>query len=117
MELLAALWLPGSPLAQRLSRQTKAVPLERDASSIHHRLASGVPSSTPISGTPLPVGVAPTGMAIDDSGSLLAVDNSNLGVNPGTISLFTIGAGGALTAQPAVNAGDSPQFVNFFNLP
>ncbi|MGB2633121.1 MAG: Ig-like domain-containing protein [Candidatus Acidiferrum sp.] len=80
-------------------------------------LASGVPSSTPITGTPLPVGVAPTGIAIDDSGSLLAVDNTNLAASPGTISLFTIGAGGALTAQPAVDAGNNPQFVNFFNLP
>ncbi len=80
-------------------------------------LASGVPSSTPISGTPVATGVAPTGIAIDDSGSLLAVDNSNLGNTPGTISLFTIGASGGLTAQTAVNAGTSPQFVNFFNLP
>lgn len=80
-------------------------------------LASGVPSTTPISGTPLPTGVAPKGIAIDDSGSLLAVDNNNPGVSPGTISLFTIGSSGALTAAPAVNAGNSPQFVNFFNLP
>jgi 6-phosphogluconolactonase (cycloisomerase 2 family) len=80
-------------------------------------LTSGVPATTPISGTPLSTGIAPKGMAIDDSGSLLAIDNSNQGNSPGTISLFTIGAGGALTAVPAVNAGLSPQFVNFFNLP
>ena len=87
------------------------------ARSSASRWLQAVPSATPISGTPLPTGVAPKGIAIDDSGSLLAVDNNNLGVSPGTISLFTIGSGGALTAAPAVNAGNSPQFVNFFNLP
>jgi trimeric autotransporter adhesin len=80
-------------------------------------LTGGVPSATPITGTPIATGLAPTGIAIDPTSTLIAVDNSGDGVNPSTISLFTIGAGGALTSQTAVAAGVNPYFVTFYNAP
>lgn len=78
-------------------------------------LAAGVPSTTPISGTPVPTGETPMGIAIDPTGSLVAVSNVGDTVNPSTISLFTIGSTGALTSQTAVAAGVSPNFIVFYN--
>jgi 6-phosphogluconolactonase (cycloisomerase 2 family) len=79
-------------------------------------LTSGVPSTTPISGTPVAAGVGPTGIVIDPTSSLIAVDNSSLGA-AGTISLFTIGSGGTLTSDAPVDTGLSPIFVTFYNAP
>jgi trimeric autotransporter adhesin len=78
-------------------------------------LASGVPSTTPISGTPIATGESPMGIAIDPTSSLLAVSNIGDTINPSTVSLFTIGSTGSLTSQTAVAAGISPQFIVFYN--
>ncbi len=82
-------------------------------------LTSGAPSTTPITGTPAPTGVLPTGMAIDPTGVLLAIDNSNLQSTPtpGSISLFTIGSGGTLTVDTAVPAGIGAEHVTSTTLP
>lgn len=80
-------------------------------------VAAGVPATTPITGTPIPTGVSPTGIAIDPTGSLLAVDNIGTTTSASTISLFTIGSGGALTADPAVATQDSPRFIVFYDAP
>jgi len=79
-------------------------------------LTSGLPSTTPITGTPVATGVAPTGIAIDPTSALIAVDNSGIS-GPGTISLFTIGSGGTLTSDTPVATGQSPIFVTFYNAP
>lgn len=80
-------------------------------------LTAGVPSTTPITGTPVATGLAPTGIAIDSTGTLIAVDNAGDGSTASTISLFTIGSGGALTSQTPVATGVSPIFVTFVNAP
>jgi hypothetical protein len=54
-------------------------------------------------------------MDIDPTGSLIAVANS--GAASLNISLYTIGAGGALTSQPTVANGNYPLFITFFNAP
>lgn len=72
---------------------------------------------TAISGTPKSTGIFPFfNMAIDPTGALLATAN-NIDGPPGTISLFAIGAGGTLTADTPVTAGDAPTFVIFLNTP
>jgi DNA-binding beta-propeller fold protein YncE len=76
-------------------------------------LTSGVPGTTPITSTPAATGAGPTGMAIDPTGVLLAVDNS-LSHN---ISLFTIGSGGALTVDTPATAGVNAKFVTFYDAP
>jgi trimeric autotransporter adhesin len=85
------------------------------------KLTSGVPGTTPITGTPAATGVAPTGIAIDPTGVLIAVDNSNPTTTTppaaGSISLFTIGSGGALTVDTPAAAGISPVLVTFYNAP
>ena len=80
-----------------------------------YTLAAGVPSTTPITGTPIATGSLPTGMAIDPTSSLLAVDNLGTTTSPSTISLFTIGSTGALTSQTPVATQDSPKFIVFYN--
>jgi 6-phosphogluconolactonase (cycloisomerase 2 family) len=63
-------------------------------------------------GTAQATGASPTGMAIDPTGALLAVDNNI----DNTISLFQVGATGALTpSTPAtVPTEATPQFVVFY---
>lgn len=58
-------------------------------------------------------------MAIDPTGVLLAVDNSNVQTTPapGSISLFTIGSGGTLTVDAPVAAGMDAEFVTFYDAP
>jgi 6-phosphogluconolactonase (cycloisomerase 2 family) len=80
-----------------------------------YTLAAGAPSTNPISGTPIATGLSPTGMAIDPTSSLLAVDNVGTSTTPSTISLFTIGSTGALTSQTPVATQDSPRFIVFYN--
>jgi len=70
-----------------------------------------------LSGTPtamIPTGTAPTGMAIDPTGSLIAVSN---GAPDGEISLFTIGSTGVLSPQSPLltTAGGQLQYVTFYN--
>jgi 6-phosphogluconolactonase (cycloisomerase 2 family) len=79
-------------------------------------LTSGVLGTTPITTTPIATGVSPTGMDIDPTGVLAAVANSS-NMGPGTISLYTIGSGGALTSQAPVTTGNFPLFVTFNNAP
>jgi len=77
---------------------------------------------TPI-GSPIATGNTPDGMAIDPTGSLLAIDNFGLNPGPptGSISLYTVtpsgaSAGGLTAANPAsVPAGTSTQFVSYYN--
>jgi len=79
--------------------------------------ADGTIPSTPITGTPITAGPVPTGIAIDISGTLLAVDNSGA-TTLGSISLYSITpASGALAAKtPAtVPAGNLAQLVTFYN--
>jgi 6-phosphogluconolactonase (cycloisomerase 2 family) len=82
-------------------------------------LSSGVPGTTPITGTPAATGSAPTGIAIDPTGVLIAVDNSNPQnpPAPGSVSLLTIGSGGALTVDTPVAAGIGAQHVTFYDAP
>jgi 6-phosphogluconolactonase (cycloisomerase 2 family) len=76
-------------------------------------LSSGVPSTTLITGTPLPTGISPTTIAIDPSGSLMMVNNQG----SSTISLFTIGSGGTLTSDTPVATGIGPTFLYLLNAP
>ena len=55
-------------------------------------------------------------MDIDPTGVLAAVANSS-NMGPGTLSLYTIGSGGALTSQAPVTTGNFPLFVTFNNAP
>ena len=66
-------------------------------------------------GTAVPTETNPFGIAIDPTGTLLATDNNE----SASISLFTVGTGGALTAKtPAtVATGQAPLFVTFYNAP
>ncbi len=77
-----------------------------------YTLTAGIPSATEI-GTSAATGVLPQGIAIDPTSTLIAVENTG----DNTISLFTIGSGGALTAQTPVPAGNLPNFVIFSNAP
>jgi len=80
-------------------------------------LTAGVPSTAPITGTPVATGEYPFGMAIDPTGVLLAVDNAGDGATASTISLFTINADGTLTSQTPVATGINPNYVTFYNAP
>jgi DNA-binding beta-propeller fold protein YncE len=75
-------------------------------------LSSGAIGSA-VSGTPIPTGTQPMGgIIIDPTGVLMAVDNS--GGN--TISVYTIGSGGTLTASSTtITAGTNPFYVTFYN--
>jgi len=77
-----------------------------------YALNNGVVGSA-IGGLPIAAGNDSTGMAIDATGALLAVDNSS----DNDISLYTIGAGGALSAKtpPTVGAGTTDLFITFLN--
>jgi trimeric autotransporter adhesin len=68
-------------------------------------------------GSPQPTDVGPTGMAIDPTGVLLAVDNYNDGSTAGDISTFTIGSNGGITptSMPTVPADVKAEFVVFYN--
>ena len=64
-------------------------------------------------GTVQATGNAPTGMDIDPTGVLLAIDNSA----DADVSLFSLGSTGAATpaSQATVPAGTGPAFVTFYN--
>jgi len=55
-------------------------------------------------------GNGPTGIVIDPTGVLLAVDDNG----GASISPFKLGAGGVLTAYPIVTTGAAPQFLAFY---
>jgi 6-phosphogluconolactonase (cycloisomerase 2 family) len=65
-------------------------------------------------GTPVGPGVVtgdgPTGIAIDPTGVLVAVDDN--GGN--SISSYALGAGGVLTPYPDTPTGAAPQFITFY---
>jgi 6-phosphogluconolactonase (cycloisomerase 2 family) len=83
-------------------------------------LTSGIPGTAPV-GSPVSTGVYPNGIVVDPTSSLVAVENAGNANSdtptPSTISLFTIGTGGALTAQTPVPTGIGPFFVTFYNVP
>jgi 6-phosphogluconolactonase (cycloisomerase 2 family) len=79
-------------------------------------LTSGIPGTAPV-GSPVATGVFPTAIVVDPTTSLVAVGNASDQTNPSTISLFTIGSTGALTAQTPVPAGIGPFFVIFYDAP
>lgn len=56
-------------------------------------------------------GNSPDGIVVDPSSTLLAVDNNF----SNTISLFQIGAGGALTKVTPASTGSGPLFVTFYD--
>jgi 6-phosphogluconolactonase (cycloisomerase 2 family) len=64
---------------------------------------------TPV-GLAIPTGNTPTGIVIDPTGILLAVDNNF----DHSISPYAIGTGGVLTADPIVNTDTAPQFLTFY---
>lgn len=78
-----------------------------------YTFTGGVLGSTAFSTQP--VGVAPTGIAIDRTGALMAVDNTG----SGNISLLAVGSGGALTPDtpPTIGAGNNPILLVFYNAP
>jgi 6-phosphogluconolactonase (cycloisomerase 2 family) len=73
--------------------------------------SGGALTATINSGKPYPVGLTPTGVAVDPSGTIVAtannVDNS--------ISVFTAAADGSLTADNLVEASGAPSFLVFAN--
>ncbi len=66
--------------------------------------------SSPI-GTAQPTGTGPTGIAIDPTGVLLAIDS-----NDGNISTYTVGSNGGVTptTTPEVATGANDEFVVFY---
>lgn len=89
-----------------------------------YNIAAGGAIGSAITGTPVATGLGPTGISIDPTSSLIAVDN---GFSiPGTISLLSIGSGGALTGGTSVpvhdttppnSNGSQPLFVIFYVAP
>jgi 6-phosphogluconolactonase (cycloisomerase 2 family) len=77
-----------------------------------YSVAAGV-IGTAITGSPWATGTSPSGgIVIDPTGVLLAVDN----LNSNSISLFTVGTGGALTpVTPTTPTGASPLYVTLYN--
>jgi 6-phosphogluconolactonase (cycloisomerase 2 family) len=68
-------------------------------------------------GSTVATGRFPRGIAIDPTGVLLAVDNAGDGTNSGSISLFSVGSDGALTAKTPVAAGVNAFHVIFYDAP
>jgi 6-phosphogluconolactonase (cycloisomerase 2 family) len=79
-------------------------------------LTSGIPGTAPV-GSAVSTGLSPNGIVVDPTTSLVAVENEGDQANPSTISLFTIGSTGALTAQTPVATGVAPFFVIFYDAP
>jgi 6-phosphogluconolactonase (cycloisomerase 2 family) len=60
-------------------------------------------------GTALPTDVAPGGMALDPTGTLLVIDTNGVdNTSPSPIDLYSVGTGGALTADTSVPGGVAP---------
>jgi 6-phosphogluconolactonase (cycloisomerase 2 family)/uncharacterized protein YjdB len=67
-----------------------------------------------IAGTPVATGVSPTGIIIDPTGTLLAVDNNfSNNISPFGVATDT----GTPTVEPTVATGNGPLFVTFLNAP
>lgn len=87
-----------------------------DGSSAGQVFTYGLNTSTGVIGSAIgsaqPTDLAPTGMAVDPTGALLAIDNFDANV----LSLFTIGSDGSVTpATPATVPTDTtPEFVVFY---
>jgi 6-phosphogluconolactonase (cycloisomerase 2 family) len=79
-------------------------------------VTSGMPGTAPV-GSAVATGVSPNGIVVDPTTALVAVENFGDGTSPSTISLFTIGSTGALTAQTPVATGVAPLFVTFYDAP
>ena len=73
--------------------------------------AGGVLTATINSGNPYPLGAGPIGVAVDPTGTIVAVANSF----NNTLSVFTAAADGSLTADKLVETGSAPQFAVFAN--
>jgi len=70
--------------------------------------ANGV-IGTPV-GASIATGLLPTGIAIDPTGVLVAVDNNG----DNSITPYALGASGVLTAYPLVTTDDAPEYVTFY---
>jgi trimeric autotransporter adhesin len=79
-------------------------------------LASGVVGSA-VSGTGAAVGNNPSDISIDPTGAILTINNVGNGTAASTISVVPVGSAGALSSATNVNAGISPYFVTFYNVP
>jgi 6-phosphogluconolactonase (cycloisomerase 2 family) len=64
---------------------------------------------TPV-GAAIPTGNGPTGIVVDPTGVLVAVDNNG----DNSITPYALGTGGVLTAYPIVITGNAPQFLTFY---
>jgi 6-phosphogluconolactonase (cycloisomerase 2 family) len=74
--------------------------------------ANGALTAMPTATVATGAGTNPTSIAVDPSGKYAYVTNGGDGTTPGTVSQYSIGADGALTAMTTVAAGSSnPSFV------
>jgi 6-phosphogluconolactonase (cycloisomerase 2 family) len=87
-----------------------------DGAVYQFNVTSGMPGTAPV-GSAVATGVSPNGIVVDRTTALVAVENFGDGTSPSTISLFTIGSTGALTAQTPVATGPAPLFVIFSDAP
>jgi 6-phosphogluconolactonase (cycloisomerase 2 family) len=73
--------------------------------------SGGALSATINSGNPYPLGDNPTGVAVDPTGTIVAVANNF----DNTLSVFTAATDGSLTPDKLVETGAGPQFPIFAN--
>jgi DNA-binding beta-propeller fold protein YncE len=76
-------------------------------------LGAGGVIGTALAGSPFATGVSPTGIIIDPTGTLLAVDNNG---GSGTITPFSVvTSSGVPTPETAVATGEAPFLVTSLN--
>ncbi|HEX8872745.1 MAG TPA: beta-propeller fold lactonase family protein [Candidatus Acidoferrum sp.] len=76
-------------------------------------IGAGGAIGTPLAGSPYATDSSPTGIAIDPTGKLVAVDNNF----SNDLSPFAAAANGVLTPDALVPTGNAPLFVTFYNAP
>lgn len=85
-----------------------------------YNIGSGGAIGSAVSGSPFAAGLDPqAGIAIDPTGTLLAVEDSGDGTTASSagISLYLIGSGGTLTPETPAPTGVLPLYVTFYNAP
>ncbi len=73
--------------------------------------SDGALTATINTGNPYPLGSGPVGVAVDPTGTIVAVANNS----DNTLSVFTAAADGSLTPDSLVETGAAPQFAVFAN--